>query len=67
VLQSHSLLVASDIGALDKTLGLPLDPTDTFINNCLHLVLDLAIALAESLTVFTFYCEGTHPRAIFLS
>src|SRR5882672_9386160 len=45
----------------------PRNPTDTSCSDCLRPAQDLAVALAESLLVWPFSCEDTHPQALVLS
>src|SRR5882672_10672179 len=45
----------------------PQNPTDTSCSDCLRPAQDLAVALAESLLVWPFSCEDTHPQALVLS
>jgi len=61
--QSHSSLVTSDVGALYNP-WFPLDPTDTSVDNCLHLALDLAIALAKFYLCSPSLVKAHVPKSI---
>jgi len=66
-LQSHSLLMVSNIGMFNKPLDPLSTPTDTSINDCLCPSLDLAVALAKFFLVLALSCEDTLIQALVLS